>query len=520
MFCFQKAIHSKPVLLLTVGPAKYTRFIQSLPIGLFLCITILLGCHQGSGQQRPGTGSAADSTVVDAPNRAYQWAEIALRATAKDTERFRPRPTVTSRYLGLVFVAIFDAWSRYDSAAIPVYLKDVNRRPASEQTLDNKKIAISFAACRVLSTYYYSDSLLFRQIMRDMQLDPDNFSLNPETPEGIGNLAAKAVIAARRHDGSNDHGDEPDSDGTPYFDYTHYTPVNTADELKDINRWQPIYFMTPEGRKYAPDCLTPFWGKVHPVALDSSNQFRSPPPPKVGSKELEKEIQEVVDLQAHLTPEQKALVEFMRDGPSSVQQAGHWLRFAMDVSERDHHDLDADVKLFFLTQVTAMDAFIACWDTKMTYDFGRPMTFVHYYFKHKNIRGWGGPEKGQISMKGEEWRPYSPDAFLTPPFPGYVSGHSTVSGACAEVLRLYTGNETFGKEITWVPGQLTEPQHTSDTVTLKLPTFTETANMAGISRVLGGYHIQSDNLEGLALGRKVGQTIFQWYRKHTGEIQN
>ena len=47
-------------------------------------------------------------------------------------------------------------------------------------------------------------------------------------------------------------------------------------------------------------------------------------------------------------------------------------------------------------------------------------------------------------------------------------------------------------------------------MSLKLPTFTATAEMAGISRVMGGYHIQSDNLEGLAIGRKVAQ--FTWPR--------
>ena len=93
-------------------------------------------------------------------------------------------------------------------------------------------------------------------------------------------------------------------------------------------------------------------------------------------------------------------------------------------------------------------------------------------------------------------------------------------GGCAEALRLYTGKDDFGQEIKWVPGQLTEPNHTGDTVILKLTTFTETANMAGISRVLGGYHIQADNLEGLALGRKIGNAVYQWYRIHTGEIQN
>ena len=52
-------------------------------------------------------------------NIAYKWAKMALLATANDTEKFKPRPTITSRYLGLSFIAIFDSWSRYDDMAIP-----------------------------------------------------------------------------------------------------------------------------------------------------------------------------------------------------------------------------------------------------------------------------------------------------------------------------------------------------------------------------------------------------------------
>jgi len=40
--------------------------------------------------------------------------------------------------------------------------------------------------------------------------------------------------------------------------------------------------------------------------------------------------------------------------------------------------------------------------------------------------------------------------------------------------------------------------------------------MAGFSRVLGGYHIQSDNIEGLILGRKVANHAYQFYLKHIG----
>ncbi len=509
----------KPVFL-TFRPAWVEIYqMRSFPAVLCFCFMALLSCRKDHKVHQAELGNQADSTASHFPNLVYQWADIALQATAHDTERFKPRPTVTSRYLGLVFVSIFDAWSRYHDTATPIYLANIERRPSTENTLRNKEIAVSYAAYRTLCEYYFSDTLMFREMMVRLGLDPSDTSTDPGSPAGIGNLAAQSVIEARRHDGSNQYGDEKGSDGTSYFDYSHYTPVNTANQLRDINRWQPIYFIDANGKKYAPGCLTPFWGKVKPVALTSSDQFRSTPPPLVGSKKLEAEVKEVVDLQKNLTDSQKALVEFMRDGPASVQQAGHWLRFAMQVSSRDRHALDQDVQMFLLTQVTAMDAFIACWDTKMTYDFARPLALVHHYYRGKKIKGWAGPQKGLVDMDGKDWRPYSPDAFLTPPFPGYVSGHSTVSGGCAEVLRLYTGKDEFGQEVKWVPGQLTEPNYEADTVVLEMPTFTETAEMAGLSRVLGGYHISSDNLEGLALGRKIGEEVFHWYLRHMGKTE-
>ncbi|MEI9942982.1 MAG: phosphatase PAP2 family protein [Chitinophagaceae bacterium] len=104
-----------------------------------------------------------------------------------------------------------------------------------------------------------------------------------------------------------------------------------------------------------------------------------------------------------------------------------------------------------------------------------------------------------------------------PRLSAYVSGHSTVSGACAEVLRLYTGSDSFNVEVKRVPGELTEPDHLGDTVTLKFPTFTETANMAGMSRVLGGYHVQSDNIEGLKLGRNVARIVWKKYLDYINE---
>ena len=198
-------------------------------------------------------------------NIAYKWGYMALTAQANDTEKFKPRPTVTSRYLGLIFVSVFDAWSVYDEKAVPVYLEGVDRRPSKEQTLKNKEIAISYAAFGAMNEYYFSDKPLFAEFMKELGLDPTNKSLDPTTPEGIGNLAAKAVIEARKGDGSNQYGEEAGSNGEPYFNYVGYEPVNSADKNVDPNRWQPKYFSDGKGGKFAPGCLTPFWDKVKPI---------------------------------------------------------------------------------------------------------------------------------------------------------------------------------------------------------------------------------------------------------------
>lgn len=477
---------------------------------LFTVILILFSCsEQKKNDEETILGSSAPNNV------AYFWGKVALEATANDTEKFKPRPTVTSRMLGLVFASVYDSWSRFDDKANPVFIKDIERISERERTQKNKEIAISYAAYRTLREYYFSDTTLFVEKMKELGLDPYDNSTDPTTAVGIGNLAAERIIKTRLNDGANQDG-SLSNDGILYNDYTGYQPVNPPDFLNDINRWQPKNFVFGD-KIFAPGCLTPYWQLVQTLMIDSASQFRSPPPPLYGSDLLKEQVAEVVKLQANMTPEEKALVEIMRDGPRSVQQAGHWLIFAQDVSRRDSHNLDEDVKMYFLVTATAMDGFIACWDTKMFYDYARPFALVHEYFKGQTIKGWKGEGKGWGEIKGEEWRPYSPEYFLCPPFPAYVSGHSTISGGCAEILKLYKKSDMFGTSIDLVPGAMTEPDNLGDTVTLHFPTFTKAAEMAGRSRVLGGYHIEIDNSEGLILGRKIANDIFIKYKKLVGE---
>lgn len=115
---------------------------------------------------------------------------------------------------------------------------------------------------------------------------------------------------------------------------------------------------------------------------------------------------------------------------------------------------------------------------------------------------------------------------MTPPFPGYPSGHATASGAASRILELFTGSDRYGAVAFQQAGFLTGeadvtasqmqsrdgkpavdvPQ--SKEIRLSLPTFTATAEMAALSRLLGGYHVRVDNEEGLVLGRKIA--MYSW----------
>lgn len=457
------------------------------------------------------------------PSAAYGWMDTILETAAREVERDGARPTILSRAMAESATAMYDAWAAYDARAVGTELGGSLRRPARERTQANKEKAIAYAVYRTLLDLYPEDAQWVTAQMKKRGYDPADTSTDPETPQGVGNLAAAAVLASRHHDGANQLGDEVGSNGKPYSDYTYYAPVNTVQKLVDVNRWQPIPFEKKDGSgTWAPGFLTPQWYRVRPFALERSDQFRPGPPPKVGSPEMQKDVDEVISLQANLTPEQKALVEFMRDGPRSTGQSGHWLTFAMDVALRDHDDLDRDAKLFFAEGNTAFDAFIACWDAKRFYDSSRPWTLVRVYDGDKQIEGWLGPGKGVGKIRGDQWRPYSPSTFLTPPFPGYTSGHSTVSGAGAKMLELFTGSDHFGIVEKRHAGALTEDgidcAHMQQRdgqkvdancdVSIDMPTFSKTAEIAGMSRIMGGYHIQADNQAGLALGRKLA--VHEW----------
>ena len=167
------------------------------------------------------TGAAQAATLVT------DWNDEALEAIRIT----HPGPPMVARMLAITNTAMYDAWAAYDNKANGTQLGGELRRPASERTDANRRKAMSFAAYRVLVDLFPTQQAQFDAEMASLGYDPTDTTGNLATPQGVGNVAAAALIQYRHADGSNQLGNV--NGGAPYSDYTGYQPVNSPTQIVD-----------------------------------------------------------------------------------------------------------------------------------------------------------------------------------------------------------------------------------------------------------------------------------------------
>jgi len=219
--------------------------------------------------------------------------------------------------------------------------------------------------------------------------------------------------------------------------------------------------------------------------------------PQTGPKTLKSDpagyilqAKDIVEIGNHLTDRHKVIAEYWELSQGRGSNVILWNHFAQFVSQRDHHQLDDDVKMFFVLDNGMFDASIAAWDAKRYWDSERPQTA---------IVALAGIMPGDVFR--EDWQPYLP----TPPFPAFVSSHSVLSASAAEILKRFTGSDEFDgtyRRPAGVSGMRGKPGPANDVV-LSWATFTEAANESGMSRRYGGIHFEDADLGGRSLGRRV-----------------
>ena len=273
----------------------------------------------------------------------------------------------------------------------------------------------------------------------------------------------------------------------------------------------------------------------------------------------------------------RVLAEFWADGPDSETPPGHWFTILNYVNEHPQlekkfegggavlDDLEWDVKSYFILGGAMHDSAISAWSAKGWYDYVRPISairnmallgqstdqtldnynvagipllegYVEVVGQSDPLRGeesqnigklklysWRGPdyiedESTDIAGVGwilaENWWPYQRPTFVTPPFAGYVSGHSTYSRAASEVLTKITGSPFFPSGL----GEFTAKQNDflvfeqgpSVDIKLQWATYRDASDQTSLSRIWGGIHPPADDIPGRLMGEKVANDAFDF----------
>ena len=273
----------------------------------------------------------------------------------------------------------------------------------------------------------------------------------------------------------------------------------------------------------------------------------------------------------------RILAEFWADGPDSETPPGHWYTIMNYVSDHPElekrwegegeilSDLEWDIRTYFTLGGAMHDSAIATWSVKGWYDYVRPVSAIRYMaekgqssdptlpnydpagfplipgyveliepgdelagINNENvgevkIYTWRGPDYIENELIDEagvgwilagEWWPYQRPSFVTPPFAGYVSGHSTYSRAAAETLTRITGDNYFPGGIGLFDAEQNEflvfEEGPSINIQLQWATYQDASDQCSLSRIWGGIHPPADDIPGRLIGLQIGNQAFDY----------
>ena len=283
----------------------------------------------------------------------------------------------------------------------------------------------------------------------------------------------------------------------------------------------------------------------------------------------------------------RVLAEFWADGPDSETPPGHWFTILNEVNDHPMlekrlrgsgpilDDLEWDVKAYFLLGGTMHDVAIAAWGIKGWYDYVRPISAIramadlgqssnsdgpnydsngiplhdglielvgegdplvgdeNEHLNKVKLFAWRGPNyiaDPEIDAAGvgwilaENWWPYQRPTFVTPPFAGFVSGHSTYSRAAAEVLTSLTGSEYFPGGMSQFEIEANEflvfEEGPSVDMTLQWAKYYDASDQCSLSRIWGGIHPPADDIPGRIIGISIGKDAFEHAMTYfNGEVE-
>jgi hypothetical protein len=366
-------------------------------------------------------------------------------------------PPVASRNLAIAHLAIYDAVNGIRRTHEP-YL--VTGNVASSASVDAAAAAAGYSVFGSLYPALRAEAeALYSSLLASIKD-------GPQKQAGIawGQHVAGTLLEVRRTDGS---------DKTVV-----YIPGTNP------GAWQPTISFAGIVRP----ALLPQWGSVTPFGIRSVVPFRPPDPPLLTTAQYAADVNQVQSVgglnSATRTPEQTEIARFWGYGPGTATPPGHWNQIAQETAFRQRNTLEENARLFALLNMALADAAIVSWDCKYTFNLWRPITAI----QRADLDG------NPNTSPDPSWTPLLP----TPPFPEYTSGHSTFSAAAAVVLASFhhTDNVPFAVGSDDLPG-----------VVRHYNSFSQAALESGMSRIFGGIHFMSANVNGLSSGAALAEDI-------------
>jgi hypothetical protein len=401
-------------------------------------------------------GSDAAATV------ALQWnanAVAAVRAAkVVDPAGTAPRPLYQTEgllYMSYVQAAVYDAATKIGQRYTPYHQFQVGAGNASIE-------AAVIAAAYDTLVYYLGDpgGTLAAEYQASIAALPDDQT----TARGIavGQAAAADIEALRANDGRD-----------------AATPVFGAGPLQ-AGQW---VWAPPPSLQIA---QTPWLATMQPFMLDSTSQFRAPPPPALSSPEYAADLNETElygsATSAVRTPDQTAIAYFWNANAINVVN-----QTLQNVAVQHTMDLLDTVRLLAAGNMVSTDAGMACFDSKYHYLFWRPVTAI------RNADIDGNP----ATTPDPTWTPL----LTTPNHPEYPSQHGCVTSALAQVLANAVGTPDIDATIPGAQGGAASLT-TSHTFATVQDLLTQLVN----ARVWAGLHYRNS----VQAGETLGSSVADW----------
>ncbi|MFC0604756.1 FG-GAP-like repeat-containing protein [Winogradskyella pulchriflava] len=273
----------------------------------------------------------------------------------------------------------------------------------------------------------------------------------------------------------------------------------------------------------------------------------------------------------------RVLAEFWADGPHSETPPGHWFTILNYVNDHPQFEkrfegegaildpLEWDVKAYFIMGGGMHDSAVSAWSVKGWYDYIRPISAIRSMAERGQstdntlsnydisgiplidnyievvemgdpLAGFANQHVGKIKLYtwrghdfiantetdqagvgwilAEDWYPYQRPTFVTPPFAGYVSGHSTFSRAASELMTKITGSEFFPGGLGEFTAKANEflvfEEGPSVDVVLQWATYRDASDQTSLSRIWGGIHPPADDIPGRFIGQAVAEDVFDF----------